>query len=265
MRLYVELARRSFQRHLAYRAATLAGLFTNAVFGVLIASVFTALYRERQSTAGGSVAGFTLPEMLTFVWIGQSLIMVVYLWGWWEVAAAIESGDIVADLMKPIDYYLYWFSRDLGRAACHALTRFVPTFLAGALVYDLAVPRSALTWGAFAVSVVLAVSVSFAWRFLLNLTSFWLLDVRGINALAVGLVTFFSGMLVPLPFFPDGLRRVAELLPFRAIVMLPVEVFLGHRAAGSALALQAAWAVGLALVGQGVLALAVRRMVVQGG
>lgn len=265
MRLYLELARRSFQRHLAYRAATLAGLFTNAVFGVLIASVFVALYRGRDATETGSVAGFTLPEILTFVWVGQSLIMVVYLWGWWEVAAAIESGDIITDLMKPIDYYAYWFSRDLGRAACHVLTRFVPTMLAGALVYDLALPRSVATWAAFALSVALAVSVSFAWRFLLNLTAFWLLDVRGVHTLAVGLVSFFSGMLVPLPFFPDGLRRVAELLPFRAIVMLPVEVLLGHRSAGAALALQASWAVALALLGQAVLALAVRRVVVQGG
>src|SRR5688500_619791 len=67
VRLYLEVARRSFRRHLAYRAATLAGLFTNAVWGVLIASVYRALY---QGSDVGSVAGFTLRDALTYVWIG---------------------------------------------------------------------------------------------------------------------------------------------------------------------------------------------------
>ena len=47
MRLYLELARRSFQQTLTYRAAALAGIFTNGVFGVMIASVFLALYQSQ--------------------------------------------------------------------------------------------------------------------------------------------------------------------------------------------------------------------------
>ena len=42
MRLYWEVAKRSFQRQLAYRAATLAGLVTNAFFGYLRGAVFMA-------------------------------------------------------------------------------------------------------------------------------------------------------------------------------------------------------------------------------
>ena len=74
------------------------------------------------------------------------------MWGWWEVAAAVQSGDVVTDLLKPFDYFVFWLSRDLGRAACHVLTRFLPTFLVGLLLYDLALPsfsltsRSAETW-----------------------------------------------------------------------------------------------------------------------
>ena len=269
MRLYLEVARRSFRRHLTYRAATLAGLFTNAVFGVMIAAVFTGFYRGRGAP---EVAGFSLPEALTFVWVGQSLIMVVYLWGWWEVAASIRSGDVVSDLMKPMGYFGYWLSRDLGRAACHALTRLLPTFLFGALLYDLALPEYGhgmpcpyATWLAFAASVALAVVVSFGWRFLVNLSAFWLLDVRGVVSVVLLLVNFFSGLLVPLAFFPGWLRAVADLLPFRAFVMVPIEVLLGQRGIASALGIQLLWALALAALGHGVFALAVRKVVVQGG
>ena len=247
MRLYLEVARRSFRRHLTYRAAALAGLFTNAVFGVMIASVYTAFYRGQGET---EVAGFTLAEALTFIWTGQSLIMMVHMWGWWEIAASVQSGDVVADLMKPINYYGYWLSRDLGRAACHALIRLLPTFLFGALLYELALPGSVATWLAFALSVALAVVVSFAWRFLLNLSAFWLVDIRGVHTISLVVINFLSGFLVPIAFFPPWLRTVAELLPFRAIVMLPIEVLLGHGTVLGALGIQLAWAVVLALVGQ---------------
>lgn len=261
MRLYLEVARRSFQRHLAYRVATLAGLFTNAVFGVFLSSVYIAFYQNDQET----VADFTLSQILTFVWIGQSLLALVYLWNWWEVAVSIQTGDVVSDLMKPMDFQTYWLSRDLGRAACHWLTRFAPTFAVGALFYDLAFPGVITDWAAFFVSVNLAVLVSFGWRFLLNTTAFWFLDVRGTSMLALLVLNFFSGFLVPLSFFPAWLRAIAEALPFRAMVMVPVEVFLGQRSFASALAIQLFWAAEMLLLGKLVLTVAVRKVVVQGG
>ena len=266
MRLYLEVARRSFRRHLVYRAAALAGLFTNAVFGVLIASVFTSLYRSRLAEDGDTrIADFALAEMLVYIWIGQSLIMVLHLWGWWEVAQSVRTGDIVADLLKPFDFYTYWLSRDLGRAACHVLTRGLPTLTIGVLLSDLVLPWSPWRWLAFTVSVTLGVLVGFAFRFMVNVAAFWLLDVRGIGYLAGVAVNFFSGFLIPLTFFPDGLRIAAELLPFRAMVMLPAEILLAKRPVAGALGLQLFWAVAMTLVARAVLGRGVRKLTVQGG
>jgi len=266
MRLYLAVAQRSFRRHLAYRAATLAGLFTNAVFGVLIAAVFTALYRSRAAEGGGgTIAGFDLAEMLVFVWIGQGLIMVLHLWGWWEVAQGIKSGDVVADLLKPFDFYAYWLSRDLGRAACQVLVRFLPTLALGVLLTDLALPWSPLRWLAFALSVVLGLLVGFALRFILNVSAFWLLDVRGIGYLAYSAVNFLSGFLIPLTFFPPWLRTIAEALPFRAMVMLPAEILLAKRPVAAALGVQLIWAVAMTLLARALLTRGVRKLTVQGG
>ncbi|MEA2527897.1 MAG: viologen exporter family transport system permease protein [Thermomicrobiales bacterium] len=263
MRVYVELARRSFQRHLAYRQATVAGIFTNAVFGVLIASVYGALYRSRGGEA--DVAGFGLSEIFAFIWIGQSLLMVVAIWGWWEMAVSIQTGNVVADLIKPINYYGYWLSQDLGRAGCHVLTRFIPTFLLGLLLYDVATPQSVARWPLFAVSVALGVLVSFAFRFMMNAAAFWMTDIAGIRATALVATTFLSGMLVPISFFPPWLRTAVELLPFRTFLMVPIDVFLGHGSAARALGLQLFWAIALSGLALLVLRRAVRKVVIQGG
>lgn len=263
MRQYVEIARRSFQRHLTYRAAAFAGVFTNSVFGVLIASMYLGFYESRAQA--GAVAGFDTAEILTYVWLGQAMLGVIAIYGWWEIALTIRTGDVVSDLMKPFDYFTFWLARDVGRAACQVILRFAPTLVLGVLLYDLALPRSPVRLGLFATSILLAVLVSFGIRFLANIAGFWLIEIRGVAYLTYFALNFFGGLLVPLAFFPHWLRVVTEALPFRAAFMSPVDIALGHGNAADTLALQAAWAVALAGIGQYVLGRAVRKLEVQGG
>ncbi|MEJ7763821.1 MAG: ABC-2 family transporter protein [Thermomicrobiales bacterium] len=263
MRLYVELARREAQRHLAYRMATVAGLFTNAVFGIIFSTVFLALYEDRRQNE--AVAGFTLTDTLTYVWLAQAMLMVIAVWGTWDIAQGVRSGDIVADLSKPFNFFFYWLSRDLGRAACQALVRFVPTLAIGALLYDLGLSTDPVRWGLFTLSLTLATLVSFAIRFSLNLVAFWTIDIQGVRYLQLSVINLLSGLLIPLAFFPGPLRAVAEVLPFRAMVMTPVDIALGRGAAVPALALQAGWAMVMGGVAMATLGLATRKLVVQGG
>ena len=263
MRLYWELARRGYRRYAAYPGATIAGIFTNTVFGFMLAYVLLAVFRER-----GEVGGYDASDAVTYVWVGQGMLMTIYIWGWYEVALRVSSGDIATDLYRPFDFQLYWLAQDLGRAAYHALYRGVPPFLVGAFVFDVRLPEEALLWPAFVLAITLAVCVSFAFRFLFNLAAFWLLDYRGVGVLAMVASTFFSGQIVPLAFFPDWLEAVAWALPFAAMVQAPIEIFLGN-ARGLELAgilgLQAFWAVALLLVGRSVFAAGTRKLVVQGG
>jgi ABC-2 type transport system permease protein len=262
--LYLELARRSFQQTLTYRGATLAGIFTNGIFGVMIASVFLALYRS-QGPDSGTVAGWTETQTITLVWINQSLLMTVFLWGWWEVTRNIQSGAIVSELLKPFDYFTYWLSRDLGRALAHMLVRGVPTFLVGVILFDVLMPETWQRFAAFLVSVVLAVIVSFCLRFLVNLAGFWVLDYRGLNMMFAAVINVLSGMLAPLAFLPGPLRDVANVLPFRGVIMTPNEVYLGQVPIWQGLGFQVLWICILVLASRWLMSIGERQLVVQGG
>ncbi len=263
MRLYWEVARRGFRRFATYQAATVAGVFTNTIFGFMRAYVMIALFAARPD-----VGGYDLTDALTYTFLAQGLIMVAYVWGWWEVAITIRSGDVITDLFRPLDYQFYWLAQDLGRAAYHAIARGVPPFLLGMLVFQLRVPHQPITWAAFLASLALSATVSFALRFIVNLSAFWLLDYRGVGRLAQALWTVLSGFAIPVAFFPDALRAFARVLPFVAFVEVPVDIFLG-RAHGLgmvwALAFQAGWAVALLAVGRWMLGTARRKVVIQGG
>jgi viologen exporter family transport system permease protein len=263
LRLGFELARRGYRRYAAYPGATWAGVFTNTVFGFLIAYVLLAVFAQRET-----VGSYDESDAMTYVWLGQGLLMTIYIWGWYDVALRVQTGDVATDLQRPIDVQLYWLAQDVGRATYHALYRGIPPFLLGALAFDVIVPTEPLVWLAFPLSLALAVVTSFAFRFIFNLAAFWLLDYRGVGTLAMAASTFFSGQIVPLTFFPDGLRIVAWALPFAAMVQAPIEVFLGHAEGAELaglLALQLFWAAVLLILGRVVLGAGLRKLVVQGG
>ena len=263
MRLYWEIARRGYRRYAAYPAATLAGVWTNTVFGFIQAYILLALFETRDDVGGWSAA-----DTVTYVWFVQALLMTVHAFAWVEVALRIRTGDIATDLARPLDPLRYWLAYDLGRGLYHLLFRGIAPFAIGMLFFDVRLPGSPATWLWLPLTIALAVTVSFAFRFLYNLASFWLLDHRGVTLVAVTTSLLFSGFILPLPFFPDWLEAVARVLPFAAMVQIPVDVFL-EKATGAEVAalllLQVFWAAVLLGLARLVLGTAIRRVVVQGG
>lgn len=266
MTLYGAIATRAFRRYSTYRAATLAGIFTNSVFGVIYSYAYLAVW-EQVPDAGG----YTANDAVTYVWLGQALLMTVALWGGGttdDLAERIRTGDVVIDLYRPVGVVGWYLAGDLGRAAYHFLTRGLAPTLIGFLLFGIAWPDGLPAAAGFLVSITLAVVVSFALRFLVASTAFWMLDATGPRMLSGVLAIFLSGMAVPLVIFPDGLRELALALPWAAYLQTPADIWLGHRTGWSlvgGLAQQAGWA--LVLLGCCLLVLrrATRKLVVQGG
>ena len=120
----------------------------------------------------------------------------------------------------------------------------------------------------FAASLVLAVVTSFAIRFLVACSAFWLLDQTGVRMLSGVLAIFLSGMTLPLVIFPEPLRSIALALPWASYLQTPADIWLGHRSGTgilTGLALQALWIAVLLALCQAVLGAATRKVVVQGG
>ncbi|MFJ7189293.1 ABC transporter permease [Streptomyces bacillaris] len=266
MRLYAVVAAGGFRRFATYRTATAAGVFTNTVFGFVLAYTYIALWDERPQ-----LGGYDMSQALTYVWIGQALLAACAMMGGGfedELMERIRTGDIAVDLYRPADLQLWWLAGDVGRAAFQLLGRGVVPMLVGALAFDLALPGSPWIWPAFLLSVLLGIVVSFAVRFLVALSAFWLLDGAGAAQMSWLLGLFFSGMLLPLPLFPGLLGEVARILPWSSLLQIPADVFLGKYSGWQLLeayAFQGAWAVALLLAGRLLQSVATRRVVVQGG
>jgi len=264
--LYVAIATRAFRRYSTYRAATLAGIFTNSVFGIIYSFAYLALW-----DANPDAGGYDATDAVTYVWLGQALLMTIALWGGGstdDLAERIRTGDVAIDLYRPVGLLGWYLASDLGRAAYHLLTRGLAPTVVGAVLFDISLPDSPTAALGFALALPLAVVVSFAVRFLVASSAFWLLDQSGLKVMSGAFAIFFSGMMLPLVLFPGLLGVIARALPWAAYVQVPADIWLGKRDGVdllAALGFQALWAAILLGCCQLVLRAATRKVVVQGG
>lgn len=265
--LYLAVAAGGLRRYATYGTATAAGVFTNTVFGFILAYTYVALWQERPG-----LGGYDQAQALTFVWVSQAMLAAAALIGGGfqeELQERIRTGDIAVDLYRPADLQMWWLAADLGRASFQLVARGAVPLVAGALAFELALPADPLRWLLFLGSVLLGLVVSFALRYLLGLAAFWLMDGSGVNLMATVASIFFSGMLLPLTVFPGGFGELVRLLPWSAMLQVPMDVLLGRHAGAAgvarALAFQAGWAFVLLAVGRMVQSAATRKVVVQGG
>lgn len=263
MRLFWEIGLRSFRRHLTYRAAAIAGLITNFGFGWLRASVLLALYNGRSAVEGITVSG-----LYTYVALTQAVMTYLAFFGWADLMNSVYSGEVGSDLLKPMNYFRYWLAQDAGRALVAFLLRGVLIMILFSLVFPMIYPDSVIQWLALAAALILSWLVSFSYRFLINLAAFWTPNAKGVGRFGYVISWFFSGFLMPLRLFPEWVQTIANWTPFPHMLNTVVEIYIGTlqgTAVWQALILQAAWAVGLAIIGQLLLKTAVRRLVILGG
>jgi ABC-2 type transport system permease protein len=252
-----------FRTLLQYRAAALAGMSTQVFWGLIRVMIFDAFYR---STTQAQPIDQT--QIVTYMWLGQAMLGVLP-WGVdSEIRGLINTGSVAYELLRPLDLYNLWYCRSLAARTAPTLLRSIPIFVIAGLFMGLQPPPSLLCGLGWVLTTGGAILLASAITTLINISLLWTISGDGMLRLMPTLVYVFSGLLVPLPLLPDGLRAVLEFLPFRGIVDTPFRVYLGHippSQIGFVFAHQIAWTLALVLFGRLLLARGARRLVVQGG
>ncbi|WP_083749248.1 ABC-2 family transporter protein [Frankia sp. CcI49] len=262
-RMWGAISSASARRMLRYRAAILASIVSNIVLTVLRGHLALAVWTHRPG-----LAGYDSTTAVTFTVLGQSLVTTFAVFGGMiDIPWRVRNGSIEVDLVRPLGFQRWYLGLEVGRAAVYLASRALPAAIVGVLLFDLRLPRTAGAAAAFAVSLGLALLVSFGLRYLVALSAFWMTDFRGVQAVSALVMMFFSGAILPLVLFPGALGTIAGLLPFGAVVQTPMDLYLGTADDGPvrALAFQATWALVLLLAGQALTSRAIRRLVVQNG
>ena len=272
LRPYLAVFAGRFQLMLQYRVAALAGFATQCWFGVIRMLIFAAFY------AGGHSAGqpMSLQNAITYTWLGQAFLAFLPWSADPDVTEMVRSGAVAYERLRPVDTYAWWYVRALAFSIARVLPRAL-LMLAFACVllpaiglgrWGLPPPPSIAAAGLFAVSALGMILLSAALTLVLNIVMVTAMNDRGPNTLAAPIVNVFSGMVVPLAFFPDALRPILRAQPIAGLVDIPFSIYFGGLSGSGALVgigLQFGWTVVLILVGRWWLGRVMTRLQVQGG
>ena len=258
--IWFAYSRIALQRELAYRFANWSGLFTNVFFLYFRAYALRACFAERTEIGGLDVA-----QVVTYVTVSQALLMVIPQWGRVGVAEAVRSGQIALDLSRPVDYIGVQLAQRSGASAYYLFVRALPLFLLGALGGFLRLPDPLLL-PAIVLSIALAAWIAYLILLLVELSSFWFGSEQGVRWIVHGLAGLFSGLILPISFFPEWAQSLSRFLPFEQTLYLPTKIWIG--AVGNvpaALLTQLLWALLLTGVTQMVFWFGRREVLVHGG
>lgn len=266
MKKYGSFFRLRFVMGLSYRAAAWAGVATQFVWGGMEIAMFRAFY-------GAEPEHFpmTMDAAVSYVWLQQAFLALFAAWmleG--EVFESIRDGNIVYEMCRPMKLYPMLFVRAMAMRVSRAALRCGPVLLFAILLpgpYGLKAPAQGQT-GLFLAAMALGVLVTVAFGTLIYGITFYTISPEGLRLLVTSAMDFFNGAIIPLPFFPDKMRAIMEVLPFAAMQNVPLRVYSGDlqgEAALRAVALQILWLAVLVGLGQAVMDRAERKLAVQGG
>lgn len=260
---YLAFGRAAFQRQLTYRTANWAGLFANLFFLFFRAYALRACFAHRTD-----IGGLDAMQVVTYITVTQSLLMVCPQWGLLDLASSVHSGQIAVDLLRPVDLFGMVAARRLAASVYYVAARMVPLLAIGAGFGLLELPADLSIWGPFVVSTVLAAWIGICLLFVVEVSSFWLESEQGVRFVMIGLSVVPSGLMVPLQWLPGWLEQLCWLTPFVHSLYTPSQVWLGVFDGPTLLAAlggQLAWAITLTVACRALLRAGTRRLQVLGG
>jgi ABC-2 type transport system permease protein len=217
LRAFPTMLRVGFSEAVAYRAELLVWVLSNTMPLIMMA-LWTAVAREAPvgRFGAGDFVGYFLA---TFV-----VRQMTTAWAAWQMNFEVRQGILSMRLLRPVSPLWAYAVENLAAVPLRLVVAVPATLVSVAVVGARAVPQSLWGWVAFLVALVGGWLIAFFANVAIGTLSLYM--ESSVKVMDVWLVLFFvfSGYLYPVELFPPALRTLADWLPFRYQLALPVEL-----------------------------------------
>lgn len=267
MKAYFPVFKMRLINGMQYRIAALAGVATQFFWGFMFIMIYEAFYQSAVQTPP-----IELKQLVSYMWLQQAFFVFIVLWyrdG--ELFNLITSGNIAYELCRPCELYGFWYAKLIAQRLSGAMLRCFPILIVAFLLpdrYGMSLPANLSAFLLFVATLTLGLLVLVSISMFIYISVFVTMSPIG-SLLMIGVAgDFLAGGIIPIPFMPSWLQRIAYVLPFRLAADLPFRVYSGNIPVNEALVgilTQVIWLVILVSLGRFALNKALQRVVVQGG
>lgn len=224
MNKYLQILKISWQENFVYRLNFLMWRLRVVIRILAVYFLWHAVFQDK-----GEIFGYGKAQILTYI-LGISLMWAVVLASRSiDIAAEIHRGDLTLFLLKPINYFKYWFTRDIADKILNLFFAFFEI----ALIYFFLKPL--IFWQAnfwlyplFFLSVFLSIILYFLLNLLLGFIAFWSAEFWAPRFLVYIFIEFLAGGIFPIDILPKPVFAVISRLPFSYLLYFPLKIYLGQ-------------------------------------
>jgi ABC-2 type transport system permease protein len=216
MRKYIAIAKATIIAEIIYRAHFIFTLIGNIIVLTLIYFLWKSIYNDRQI-----INGMTFNDTFVYLALASTIFTLFLSYVDWEISLSVIDGSIIMNLIKPLDYQLNMLVSKTGHLMFNFLIICIPSLLFLFFVFRVNIH---LGWNIlfFSVSFFFSFMISFNFEYIVGLMAFYTKSNWGLITIKNMIIMVLSGAVIPLNFFPENLRNIVSLLPFKAMYDIPL-------------------------------------------
>jgi len=222
MKKFLTIVKAFWQRALTYRFTVLAYRIGEIGETLALILMWSAIYGGQKV-----IGGLTLQEMITYILVGNFFNAIIRNFLSSVVSHDIKDGRLSMFLIRPMSYFNYILSREIGRISLSTLMSVLSSMLIIIFFINTFIWNFDVAYFLIIVAmVILAFVVELFLSYLIGLISFWTDEVDGIYATIDRIKKFFSGGYFPISLLPLMFVQVSFALPFAYSFFVPAQLYL---------------------------------------
>lgn len=170
------------------------------------------------------IPGWTSNEITSYYLLAIVIYAIIMCHQEEHVASVdIQEGGLTAYLLKPFSYLRLIFFNEV----CYRIVQGIlgGILLTGFIFFFPNLFTFTKSPDVLALSILvclMAFFVTFIFKMIVGILAFWMTETRGAFEAVNVLIVIFSGLLMPLAFYPQWLEQLAAYLPFAYMIYFPV-------------------------------------------
>ncbi len=173
----------------------------------------------------GTLLGYDIPRMLSYFLLIQIVFSFVSSGAGFQVANDIQSGELSTKMVMPVDYILLYMSKEIGRNIfffIFNLFLYVGTIVLFPDYFQINTSIIHIALGM--ISMFFGFLIIFSMTFMIGMLAFWISHASRLIFTFFALITFLSGLIIPLEFFPENFKKILDLSPFPYLFYFPTHI-----------------------------------------
>ena len=276
LRKYKPFLRASAMDMMAWRFNILVWAIVTVFEVACLVFLWLAVYSSSEGGIDASINGFTYKEMISYVVLTTVFGFVTFNNDTlWNINQDIRKGTIGNYVIKPISYRGKFIASNIGAFLTMSVVFGIPLYgISLGVLIGIGFLAITSIWGfiahigLFLVASVLACLLNDVIAYFFGILCFYTTSAWGLNSLKTTVISFLSGTLLPLAFFPPVFRDIVGYMPFAGMSQNPILILMmkyDYVESLKVIVIAFAWLVILEVLVKILFNHAIKKVTVQGG